>query len=158
MVRTGRRIQSILTRMAYVPGFEYDVFISYASDDYDATLERLVQDLRVYLRRELGKDFPERGIFLDRQELNLTPAQWKQKLRDSASSAAILVPILTPSWVSSDYCAKEWEWFVDVHSPVWKAGTETVYRVCPVRWRAIDPEMLQQVPGQRSGQRRSNGR
>jgi hypothetical protein len=139
--------------MAYVPGFEYDVFISYASDEADSRLEGFVQELRLYLRRELGKEFSERGVFFDRQELNLTPVEWKHKLRQSARSAAILLPILTPTYASSDYCAKEWEWFREEHPLSWKAGTGTVYRICPVRWREIDAELLQQVaPEIRSAQ------
>jgi hypothetical protein len=132
--------------MAYVPGFEYDLFISYASDDFDDTLKGFIQGLGVYLRRELGKEFDiERGIFLDRDELNVTAVQWKQKLRDSAKSAAILVPVLSPSWASSEYCAKEWEWFNE-NSPLdWRAGTETVFRVCPVRWREMHSDMLEQI-------------
>jgi TIR domain-containing protein len=132
--------------MAYVPGFEYDLFISYASDDFDE-LKQLIEDIRTYLRRELGKEFSsERGIFLDRQELNLTPIQWKQKLQNSAKSAAILVPVITPSWASSEYCAKEWEWFREEHPLNWQAGTEAIFRVCPIRWSPLDSEMLQQIP------------
>jgi hypothetical protein len=139
--------------MAYVPGFEYDVFISYASDDFDDKLDNFVQDLRIYLTRALGKDFSEHGIFLDRQELNIAPAQWKQKLRQSVKSAAMLVPILTPSYANSDYCAKEWEWFYEERPLSWKAKTETVFRVCPVHWRSIDAELLKQVsPEIRSAQ------
>jgi hypothetical protein len=62
--------------MAYVPGFEYDLFISYASDDFDSKLDGFVQDLRGYLRRELAKDFAEHGIFFDRQELNGDPGSY----------------------------------------------------------------------------------
>ncbi len=96
--------------MAYVPGFEYDLFLSYASDDFDERLAGLIQELRLYLRRELGKDFSQdRGIFLDRNELNYTPVAWKQRLAEGARSAAILVPIVSPAYATSDYCAKEWE-------------------------------------------------
>lgn len=136
--------------MAYVPGFEYDLFISYASDDMDESLSRFIRELRVGLRRELGKEFDaDHGIFLDRDELNLTPVQWKHKLRDAAKSAAILVPVLTPSWASSDYCAKEWEWFQENPPLNWQAGTESIFRVCALAWRRIvDPTMLDQIPEQ----------
>ena len=40
--------------MAYVPGFVYDQFIRYSSDDFDDTLKGLLDELTVYLRRELG--------------------------------------------------------------------------------------------------------
>src|SRR5689334_4294228 len=119
--------------MAYVPGFEYDLFLSYASDDFDDKLQGLVRDLRVYLRRELGKDLSEeRGIFLDRNELDRTPIEWKKKLQNSAGSAAILVPVVTPAYATSEYCAKEWEWFREDPPLSWRAGTEMVYRICPV--------------------------
>jgi hypothetical protein len=133
--------------MAYVPGFEYDLFISYASDDLDESLKGSLKELRVYLRRELGKDFdPEHGIFFDHDELNLTPVQWKEKLRDSAKSAAILIPILTPSWASSAYCAKEWEWFLENPPLTWRAGSEKVYRVLPLKRREIPSDVLEQIP------------
>src|SRR5262249_46521618 len=120
---------------------------SYASDDFDDTLKSFIQGLRVYLRRELGKEFDvERGIFLDRDELNVTPVQWKNKLRDSARSAAVLLPVLTPSWASSPYCAKEWEWFLEDPPLSWPAGTETVFRVCPLRLRDLDSDIVRQIP------------
>ena len=98
--------------MAYVPGFEYDIFLSYASDDLDDNLKTFFNDLRVALRRQLGKDFSdEHGIFLDRSELNQSPIAWKEKLKKSAGSAAILVPILSPTYATSEFCGKEWEWF-----------------------------------------------
>lgn len=132
--------------MAYVPGFEYDLFLSYASDDFDERLAGLVRDLQVYLRRELGKDFSQdRGIFLDRNELNYTPVAWKQRLAEGARSAAILVPIVSPGYATSDYCAKEWEWFAEHPPLLWPTGTETVYRICPVRWRALDQDLLEQL-------------
>jgi hypothetical protein len=51
--------------MGYVPGFQYDIFVSYASDDLDDKLRALFADLAPALRRELGKEFSYKsGIFL----------------------------------------------------------------------------------------------
>ncbi len=131
--------------MTYVPGFQYDLFVSYASDDDDGRLAQFVKDLRAYLARDLGKLFTEESIFFDRQDLNRSPLEWKAKLKGSASSAAILVPLLSPSYASSDYCAKEWEWFCEEHPLRWPAGTEEVFRVCPLVWHAVDEELRQQI-------------
>lgn len=131
--------------MAYVPGFQYDVFVSYASNDDDGRLGQFVNDVRAYLTSELGKLFTERSVFFDRQDLQRTPLEWKEKLEQSAGSAALLIPFLSPSFASSDYCAKEWEWFCEGHPLRWLAGTEEVFRVCPVSWRALDEEMLRQI-------------
>jgi hypothetical protein len=133
--------------MAFVPGFQYDVFITYASDVDDGRLTQFVHDLRVHLTGELGKLFTERSIFFDRQDLNRTPLEWKAKLRESARSAALLVPFVSPSYASSEYCAMELEWFCEAgDNPLrWPAGTEEVYRICPVRWRPLDETTQQEL-------------
>ena len=131
--------------MSYVPGFQYDLFVSYASTDDDGKLAQFVNDLRIYLAGDLGKLFTRQSIFFDRQDLNRTPLEWKRKLEQSAGSAAILVPFLSPSYASSDYCAKEWEWFCEEHPLRWPVGTEEVFRVCPLVWHVLDAEMRQQV-------------
>ena len=121
--------------MAYVPGFRYDVFVSYASSDDDGRLSQFVEDIRKYLVAEFGKLFTNEWVFFDRNDLNRTPIEWKRKLKESAESAAILLPVLGPGYATSNYCAKEWEWFCEGHPLSWPAGTETVYRVCPLAWR-----------------------
>jgi hypothetical protein len=132
--------------MAYVPGFTYDIFLSYASDNLEEKLGAFVADLRRLLRVELGGDFSgEHGIFFDKKELNLAPTAWKEKLRMSAASAAILVPILSPSYATSDFCAKELEWFQDNPPLNWPAGDQTVYRICPMSWYPIEPGLRDQV-------------
>jgi hypothetical protein len=142
--------------MAYVPGFRYDLFISYARNDDDGRVTQFVKQLSAYLTGELGKLFTEANVFFDREDLNRTPTEWKAKLEQSAGSAAILVPFLSPSYSSSDYCAMEWEWFTTDSSLRWIAGTEEVYRVCPVLWRALDQATVAQIaPGVRAAQGQS---
>jgi hypothetical protein len=133
--------------MSYAPGFRYDLFISYASDDYDERMALFFRELRVYVARELGKLFTEDSVFHDRQDLNRTPVEWKRTLEQSVESTAILVPFLSPSYATSDYCAKELEWFSeDRDQPLrWKAGSEEVYRICPLLWRALDDVTVQQL-------------
>ncbi len=132
--------------MAYVPGFQYDLFISYACNDDDGRVTQFVRELGwVILEGNWGKLFTEESVFFDRQDFNRSPIEWRSKLEKSAGSAAILIPLLSPSYASSDYCAKEWEWFSDERPLRWKAGTEEVYRVCPVSWRTLDQVTLAQI-------------
>jgi len=56
--------------MAYVPGFKFDLFVSYATEDHDERMVKFIDDLRLYLTRELGKLFPDQSIFFDRRVLN----------------------------------------------------------------------------------------
>ena len=121
--------------MAYVPGFTYDIFLSYASDNLDEKRGTFVADLRRLLRVELGQDFSdEHGIFFDKKELNLAPTAWKETLQTSAASAAILVPVLSPSYATSEFCAKEWEWFQNDPPLNSRSGDQEVYRICPLSW------------------------
>lgn len=131
--------------MAYVPGFQYDVFVSYASSDDNGRLSQYIDDIRDYLSAELGKLFTKESVFFDRQDLNRTPTEWKRNLERSAGSAALLLPLLSPSYATSDYCAKEWEWFCQGYPLRWPAGTTEVFRVCPVEWRTLDEETLGQL-------------
>jgi hypothetical protein len=132
--------------VAYVPGFQYDLFVSYAASKDDSRLSQFVDDLREYLAEELGKTlFTRESVFFAPQDLKRTPTEWKKNLQHSAESAAILLPFLSQSYAGSPYCAKEWEWFCEEHPLRWKAGTEEVFRVCPVQWRSLDEEMLQQL-------------
>jgi hypothetical protein len=39
--------------------------------------------------------------------------QWRDKLQQSAASAAFLIPIITPSYFTSDACRMELEWFIE---------------------------------------------
>lgn len=125
--------------MAYVPGFKYDVFVSYASEDHDKRMAKLIDDLRLYLTRELGKLFSDDSIFFDGRALNQRPVNWREELKEGPHSAAILLPLLSPGYASSLWCAKEFESFDTSGHPLdWKAGDQSVYRILPVRWRNLD--------------------
>jgi hypothetical protein len=132
--------------MAYVPGFKYDLFVSYASEDHDKRMVKLIDDLRSYLTRELGKLFPDDSIFFDRRALNQRPVNWRDELKEAAQSAAILLPLLSPSYASSKWCAKELEYFDSSgHSLHSRAANQCVYRILPVLWWNLDAEFLSQL-------------
>ena len=133
--------------MAYVPGFRYDLFFSYASRDRDARMAKFFEDVRDGISGELGPLFNDECVFVDREKLHQAPLDWKNELERSVESAAILVPFISPNSVGSAVCAEEWDWFCDDPVLTWPVGTggENVYRVCPVRWRDVDEELWRQV-------------
>lgn len=101
--------------MPYVPGFDYDLFISYASADNDqgaieqfvATLEKQISDNLVNAHSK-----EKVRVYFDRQRLaTQTGVDWYEHLKVAASSSAILVPLLSPNYLSSDYCDRERGWF-----------------------------------------------
>ena len=102
--------------MPYVPGFEYDLFISYAADDnHQSAVEDFAATVEKHISDNLVNCFsPKEKIrtYLDRQRLaTQTAVNWEEQLKAAASSSAILVPLLSPNYLSSLYCSKEREWF-----------------------------------------------
>jgi hypothetical protein len=97
--------------MAFVPGFEHDVFISYAHFDNEPDTQeirwvsRFQADLKVALRQRLGAD---PNIFFDNRSLQ---NQFLQELTDNARQSAAFVPIMSPSYMKREWTIKELEAF-----------------------------------------------
>lgn len=95
--------------MAYIPGFEHDIFISYAHVD-NATLspneKGWVDTFHGHLEMELARKIGRSGlidIWLDRHDLD--PNQrFDNEIADGVHSAAILVALYSNGYKASRYC------------------------------------------------------
>jgi TIR domain len=102
--------------MAYVPGFEHDIFVSYAHvDDKPAPnvqtgwVSTLVDGLLAYLPQKLGRA-EAFDLWMDPRLSAyepLTPA-----ILNTIEKSAVLVVILSPAYLSSDWCSREFETFL----------------------------------------------
>ena len=107
--------------MAFVPGFKYDLFISYAHGDNESVppdpgwAAYFEHSLRITLRQLLGAQ-PE--IFLDNRKLG-GEMDFSNEIRESLSGSAALLVIASPLYLESVFCRKEREWFL---SEVEKSG------------------------------------
>lgn len=102
--------------MPYVPGFEYDLFLSYASgDNYQGAVEEFVGVIEKHISDNLVNCFSPKEkirIYFDRERLaSQTAVNWEEHLKAAASSSAFLVPLLSPNYLGSEYCSKERSWF-----------------------------------------------
>src|SRR5262249_17167747 len=101
--------------MPYIPGFDYDLFISYAAADNDqGVVDQFVATLEKQISDNLVSVLPTEKIrvYYDRQRLATQAAvNWEAHLKEAASPSAILVPLLSPNYLSSVYCSKERGWF-----------------------------------------------
>jgi hypothetical protein len=99
--------------MAYVPGYENDVFISYAHADNDPIVpgnpgwvdffeDLLRKRVKVRLRGEIQ--------FFRDQQLRLY-RKFSDQLADKLASSAVLICIPSPNYVESDWCLWELEQF-----------------------------------------------
>jgi hypothetical protein len=101
-----------LSAMAFVPGFEHDVFISYAHFDNEPDAQeirwvsRFQADLKTALRQRVGI---EPNVFFDTR--NLQAHHDLEMLTDNVCQSAVFLAILSPSYVKRDWTIKELETF-----------------------------------------------
>jgi TIR domain len=90
----------------YSHGYQYDFFISYSTRDVD-----WVQPFYDALRKDLNRWTPH-DVFTFWDKEGLKPGDtWDEKLQHASANSAVLVPILTPRFFTSDFCGKELESF-----------------------------------------------
>src|ERR1017187_8970578 len=125
--------------MAYIPGCRYDLFISYASEDNrEGWAEQFANALGQELGDLLGRQFvPKDSIFLDKRKLEVAQS-FPAELRDAARASAILIPILSPYYVTSEWCNRERREFFS-KLPY---GAEPADCLAPVQIRPVDQSGL----------------
>jgi hypothetical protein len=86
----------------YVPGFEWDVFVSYAhlSDDADGWVTRFCAELEKKLSSVLDR---KAKVWFDDTGLKAGD-QINEKIRTDLPKVAVLVPVLSPAYVDSEFC------------------------------------------------------
>lgn len=102
--------------MAYVPDFEYDVFISYAHVDNldedpavtEGWVDRFHRALEVGLVKRLGR----MGVLKVWRDTALGGNQlFDDAIRERLERSAVLVALCSPGYLASDYCRHERECF-----------------------------------------------
>ncbi len=96
--------------MAYLPGFEHDIFISYAHIDQGADdwVSRFHSRLEAELRRLAGKKLSIwRDLKLERNQL------FDQTIRTAVDKAGLLLALNSYAHKESEYCQQELQWFCD---------------------------------------------
>jgi TIR domain len=89
----------------------YDVFVSYARPDNrgdDHYVERLVDSLERAFRLHTGRDL---RLFFDRRNI-ATAQMWEREIRGALRRSSIMIAILSPAYFKSQWCAREWDFFV----------------------------------------------
>ena len=89
--------------MAYVPGLDFDVFLSYPRADDPRWVDALEKTLRARVRSLLGLD-----VNFWQDVKNVRGGQnWVREIEDALASTAMLIAVLSPSYDTSQWCADE---------------------------------------------------
>jgi TIR domain len=133
--------------MAYVPSFDHDVFISYAHADNGGTqrVSAFHRDLTDRLTTRLGaRAFhkPQEWLFFDRFGLKAGD-EFSPRLERAARRSAVMISLLSPSYLQAPFCVRETEWFLDgkrlARDPIER-------RLIPIVLNHTDEEALRQFP------------
>jgi len=126
--------------MGYVPGCRFDLFISYASENNrDGWVEQFEKALGQELGDLLGRHFgPRESIFFDKRELEVAQS-FPQELINASRDSAILVPVLSPSYLTSPWCQRErTEFFSQLPHGAEPAGCLSPVVVRPIEEDGLD--------------------
>ncbi|MBZ5624761.1 MAG: toll/interleukin-1 receptor domain-containing protein [Acidobacteriia bacterium] len=139
--------------MAYLRGFEHDVFISYAHENNDPPLagekgwiDEFAEQLNIFLRNYIGR--PE-GLSIWKDDALPGNADFQQTIDKALQSTAVLVVVYSPGYVNSPFCKKEWEGFVEGHAQLKVGDAWRLFKVqhSPLRSDQQDPLLAYRLPG-----------
>lgn len=136
--------------MAYVDGYEHDIFVSYAHIDNQLVpsvktgwVSSLVQHLEVLLAQKLGT--ADASLWMDYCLLPYEPLS--EALLSTLKHSATLVLILSPSYLTSSWCQRERNTFLNMVAGRVRAGT----RIFVVERERVDihdkPEEIRELLG-----------
>jgi len=107
--------------MAYLPGFEHDIFISYSHvDDQDGWVELFQKQLEMELSKLIGRMGVAR-IWRDRRRLQGNHL-FDQTIQNAINASALFVTLNSRGYLESDYCRRELQWFREKNSNAMNVG------------------------------------
>ena len=102
--------------MAYIPGYAYDIFISYAHVDNetvfgqrDGWIEQFYKNLNILLAKRMGR-MDTIKIWWDSKKLDGSRL-FDKSIEDGIRNSALMLSILSPGYLASEYCKSELELF-----------------------------------------------
>ena len=137
-------------RTAFVPGFDYDVFLSYAwvNNQVDPGTQQVLgwvslfrEGLRQGVDGELGRTDASR-LYVDTGELDKNRG-WGKQLEKALDRTAVFVMVLSPGYVRSPACLGEIAHFKKViesngNNKIWDSGRLFIVRMRPLSTDADD--------------------
>jgi hypothetical protein len=120
--------------MSYIRGFTHDVFVSYAhadnlpvGDDTEGWIAKFHRSFLAYLRRLIRDE--SLSVFRD-PKLNGND-MFENVLEQSFRGSAVLITVLTPNYIESEWCIRELRGFAEAASSPATASKSRLFKVQP---------------------------
>jgi hypothetical protein len=95
---------------------EFYFYLSYAHSDLNEHLRRFFHDLRRRVHLLTGES-DETGVgFMDSENLRLSEGAWDETISNALAKSRVLVSLFSPAYFRSNYCAKEWKYFLSLRT------------------------------------------
>jgi hypothetical protein len=103
--------------LAVIPGFKYDIFISYAYDDNPPIGNQpgWVEQFHQFLENWLGKRRGFKQLKIWRKNL-VGNILFNEEIKEAISASALFFALHSRNYRQSDYCMKELAWFHQLNS------------------------------------------
>ena len=139
---------------AFVPGFQHDLFISYAHEDDKRWIQAFEDELRDEISRRLGMGI---SVWQDTSRIR-AGENWQVAIQEGIEGTAAFVAVVSPRYQNSQWCARERNEFrkrfkaerVRDQRPLLQGGQDAVVRERP-------PFLSAGNPGRRFLQGRQDG-
>ena len=131
--------------------YDYDYFISYAhKNNENPNVPGFVEKFEEKLRNseEHQRLFGEKlRIFFDKSEIQ-NMVQWDSKIRSGLASSRFLIVLLSPEYFQSEYCAKEFDWWMkhEMHRCTLGEGTAPILIYDVANLQDSNAETIPDIP------------
>lgn len=139
---TAAAVEGLLTRLEGEPHEEpaqssgeppeYWIYFSYARQDRDSYLENFVSQLRDSLSVRLGVPHDRIGFF-DFESIRPSD-DWPPALNEGLQNSRILLAFLSPRYIRSETCGREWDVFLRRQARYGETGEPRAPVILPVLW------------------------
>jgi FxsC-like protein len=118
------------------PTGRYWFYLSYARGDASPYLEQFYKDLESEVRNRSGLSSRQPVGFYDARDIQLGN-DWPEETAKALQNSRVFVPLFSPNYFNSDYCGKEFQYFLDRHQAASSAAypeQAVAAQILPVLW------------------------
>src|SRR5215471_7517772 len=115
---------------SFVPGFDSDVFISYAREDDKGWVKAFEEELSSVLSRRLGVSLAR---WRDTEKLR-AGEDWQDSIQQGIERSAAFVAIVSPIYQNSDWCSRERKEFLRVLTSQSASSKGRFFKVVKTPW------------------------
>lgn len=124
------------------PAQKYWFYLSYSANDDMEMIEKFFANLSTEVRMRLGLDASAGIGFFDRRAITAGD-DWGKKLLQAIENSRVFVSLLSPAYLNSEWCLKEFKYFWEREKANGQLTAERLRSgILPIAWLPLKRDML----------------